>query len=64
MVEGRCMKCKKQVEMKDPVITKTARGGYMAKGKCPIHSETTVCAMMSKENAEKAMQSGEAKKGF
>jgi hypothetical protein len=64
MVEGRCMKCKKQVEIKNPVITKTARGGFMAKGKCPNHPETTVCAMMSKDNAEKAISSGEAKKGF
>ncbi|MCF7910466.1 DUF5679 domain-containing protein [Candidatus Pacearchaeota archaeon] len=64
MVKGRCMKCKEQVEMKEPVITQTSRGGYMAKGKCPVHTETTVCAMMSKDNAEKAIQSGEAKKAF
>jgi len=64
MVEGRCMKCQGQVEMTNPVINKTARGGFMAKGKCPTHTETTVCAMMSKDNAEKAMKSGEAKKGF
>ncbi len=64
MVQGRCMKCKQQVDIKDPVINKTARGGFMAKGKCPLHKETTVCAMMSKDNAEKAIQSGEAKQGF
>jgi len=63
MVEGRCMKCKKQVEMTNPAIHQTARGGYMAKGKCPTHKETTVCAMMSKDNAEKAMKAG-AKKAF
>jgi hypothetical protein len=64
MVEGYCVKCKKKGQkMKDPVITKTAKGGYMAKGKCP-DCPTTMCAMMSKDNAEKAIASGEAKKGF
>ncbi len=67
MVKGRCMRCKEQVEIKNPEIHQTARGGYMAKGKCPVvnpnHPETTVCAMMSKENAEKAIEEG-AKKAF
>jgi len=64
MVEAYCVKCKKKGQkMKEPVINKTARGGFMAKGKCP-DCGTTMCAMMSKDNAEKAMQSGEAKKGF
>ena len=64
MVEGRCMKCKKQVKITKPKITQTARGGFMAKGKCPEHTETTVCAMMSKDNAEKAIESGEAEKAY
>lgn len=64
MVEGRCMRCKEQVKMTKPRITMTSKGGYMAKGKCPKHPETTVCAMMSKVNAEKAMESGEAEKDF
>ena len=64
MVESYCVKCKKKGQkMKDPVINKTKRGGFMAKGKCP-DCGTTMCAMMSKEKAEKAMESGEAKKGF
>jgi len=63
MVQGRCMKCKAQVELQSPVVVQTARGGYMAKGKCPSHPETTVCAMMSKDNADKALKEG-AKKGF
>ena len=62
MVEGRCMKCKGPKKMKDAKITQTARGGYMAKGKCP-ECGTTVCAMMSKDNAEKAIKEG-AKKAF
>jgi len=63
MVEGRCMKCKTDKKMKNAVITQTARGGYMAKGKC-VDCGTTVCRMLSKENAEKAVKSGEAQKSF
>lgn len=62
MIQGRCMKCKEAVNMKDPVITQTPRGGFMAKGKCP-KCGTTVCAMMSKDKAEKAIKDG-AKKSF
>ena len=64
MVEAYCVKCKKKGQkMKDPVVGKTARGGFMAKGKCP-DCGTTMCAMMSKDNAEKAVSSGEAKKNY
>ena len=62
MVEARCMKCKAPREMKDAEIVQTARGGYMAKGKCP-QCGTTMCAMMSKDNAEKAIKAG-AKKSY
>lgn len=62
MVEARCMKCKEAKEMKNPEIVQTARGGYMAKGKCPTCG-TTMCAMMSKDNAEKAIKAG-AKKSY
>jgi hypothetical protein len=63
MVEAYCVKCKKKgQEMKDAAITQTTRGGYMAKGKCP-KCGTVMCAMMSKDNAEKAMKQG-AKKSF
>ena len=65
MVNGYCVRCReKGVEMKDPVISKTAKGGYMAKGTCSKDGKTTMCAMMSKENAEKAVESGEAKKAY
>ncbi|MDP2628669.1 MAG: DUF5679 domain-containing protein [Nanoarchaeota archaeon] len=64
MVEAYCVKCKKKGQkMKEAMMTQTSRGGYMAKGKCP-DCGTSMCAMMSKENAEKAMKSGEAKKAF
>jgi hypothetical protein len=62
MVTGYSVKAKKKVEIIDPAIYKTAKGGFMAKGKCP-ETGITVCAMMSKDNAEKAMEDG-AKKAF
>ena len=65
MVQGYCVVCKqKGIKMKDPVIEKTSRGGYIAKGICSKCNKTKMCAMISKDNAEKAMESGEAKKGF
>ncbi len=63
MITGYCMKCKeKEVELTEPEIVQTKKGGYMAKGK---HEKcgTTVCAMMSKENAQKAIEDG-AKKAY
>jgi hypothetical protein len=63
MVTAYCVKCKKKgQEMKNPEIVQTARGGFMAKGECP-DCGTKMCAMMSKDNAEKAIQEG-AKKSF
>lgn len=62
MVKAYCVKCKeKGVLMIDPAIHTTAKGGFMAKGKCP-KCGTVMCVMMSKVNAEAAMSSGEAKK--
>jgi len=60
MVTGYSVKAKKKVEMKDPVIHKTKKGGFMAKGICPL-TGITVCAMMSKDNAEKAIADGAGK---
>ncbi len=63
MVTGYCVKCKeKGVELSSPEVVQTAKGGYMAKGKHAACG-TTVCAMMSKENAEKAVEGG-ATKGY
>jgi endogenous inhibitor of DNA gyrase (YacG/DUF329 family) len=42
MTTGYCVRCKKKVEMKDEIETKTKRGTKMVKGKCPECS-TTVC---------------------
>ncbi len=44
MTEGYCVKCKKKVEMKDPVESTTKKGTKIAKGKCP-NCNTTVCRM-------------------
>lgn len=61
MVAGYCVKCKKKgVELKDPAVHQTKKGGFMAKGACPVCS-TTICCIMSKDNAEKAIQAGVTK---
>ena len=62
-MKGYCVKCKDKCDMKDASIVMTARGGYMGKGKCKSCG-TNMSAMMSKENAELAVKSGEAKKGY
>ncbi|MFA4960884.1 MAG: hypothetical protein WC548_04450 [Candidatus Pacearchaeota archaeon] len=65
MVEGYCVVCKeKGVPMKDAKITKTAKGGFMAKGVCSKCNKTTMCAMMSEANAMKAIESGQALKDY
>jgi hypothetical protein len=62
MVEGYCVKCKAKSQMKNPSILKTARGGYMAQGLCS-KCGTKMSAMMSEENALKAVKEG-AKKAY
>ena len=62
-IEGRCMKCKENKTMKDAQMTKTSRGGFMAKGKC-TDCGCGMCRIMSKDNAEKAVSDGEAKKAY
>ncbi|HLC55563.1 MAG TPA: DUF5679 domain-containing protein [Candidatus Nanoarchaeia archaeon] len=42
--QGRCMKCKKQVTIKDPKESLTAKGTKIAKGTCPACG-TIVCRM-------------------
>ncbi len=62
-MEGYCVKCKVKKEMKDPKVVKTAKGGYMGKGTC-VTCGTRMCGIISKDNAEKAVASGEAEKGY
>ena len=57
MVQGHCMKCKEKRDMKDAAINKTSRGGYMAKGRC-VKCDTKMAAILSKDNAEKAVKDG------
>ncbi len=61
MVQGHCMKCKTKREMKEATLNQTPRGTYMAKGTC-TECNTKMAAIMSKDNAEKALADGEAKK--
>ncbi len=70
MVTAYCVKCGKADKekgknktMKNPEISQTKRGGFIAKGLCP-DCGTKMCAIMSKDNAEKAIESGEAKKAY
>ena len=42
MVEAYCMRCRKKVEMKNPVTTKTKKGVPMSKGECSICG-TRIC---------------------
>ncbi len=62
-IEGRCMRCKEKKVMKDAKMTMTSRGGYMAKGQCSVCG-CGMCAIMSKDNAEKAVADGEAEKAY
>lgn len=62
-MEGYCVKCKAKKDLTDPIVNQTARGGFMAKGKCP-DCGTVMCRIMSKDNAEKAINDGSCKKGY
>lgn len=62
-MDARCMKCKSQQKMAEPLMTKTSRGGYMAKGKCSACG-CGMCKIMSEADALKAVSSGEAKKSY
>ena len=63
MIEARCMKCKAQKPMKKAKMTMTSRGGFMAKGNC-ADCDCGMCKIMSKDNAEAAVKSGDAEKAY
>lgn len=64
VIKARCMKCKENdKDMKDAQIVQTARGGYMAKGKCK-DCGCGMCKIRSKADAEKDIADGDAKKAF
>ncbi len=62
-IEARCMKCKEVRTMAEAQMTKTARGGFMAKGKCSTCG-SGMCKIMSKDNAAKSIEAGDAVKAY
>ena len=63
MIKAYCLKTKeKNVPMQDAVITKTARGGYIANGNDGKGNK--MAAILSEAKAMQALKDGVAKKGF
>jgi len=63
MIKAYCLKTKeKNVPMQDAVITKTAKGGYMAGGHDGKGNK--MAAILSEAKALQAIADGVAKKGF
>ena len=63
MITAYCLKTKeKNVPMQDAVVTKTARGGYMAQGHDGKGNKMT--AILAEAKALKAIEDGVATKGF
>lgn len=52
IIEGRCMSCKENKEIKNPKVKQMKNKAFMAKGKC-IDCGGNVCKILSKEDAEK-----------
>ncbi|MCB0507080.1 MAG: hypothetical protein R2739_07985 [Chitinophagales bacterium] len=63
MIKAYCLKTKeKNVPMHDAVVSKTARGGYMASGNDGKGNK--MAAILSEAKALQAIKDGVAKKGF
>jgi hypothetical protein len=63
MITAYCLKTKeKNVPMHDAVVTKTAKGGYMATGNDGKGNK--MAAIMGEAKALQAIKDGVAKKGF
>jgi hypothetical protein len=63
MITAYCLKTKeKNVPMHDAIITKTAKGGYMAGGHDGKGNK--MAAIMNEAKALKAIEDGVATKGF
>ncbi len=63
MITAYCLKTKeKNVPMLDAVVTKTAKGGYMATGNDGKGNK--MAAIMGEAKALQAIKDGVAKKGF
>ena len=50
-LEGRCMRCKTQREMKGVKLEKTKRGTFMARGNCTV-CNTNMAKILSVEQAK------------
>ena len=63
MIKAYCLKTKEKNEpMHDAVITKTAKGGYMATGNDGKGNK--MAAILNEAKANQAISDGVAKKGF
>jgi len=63
MLTAYCLKTKeKNVPMQDAVVTKTAKGGYMAQGHDGKGNKMT--AILGEAKALKAIEDGVAKQGW
>ncbi|MDZ4756794.1 MAG: hypothetical protein SGJ10_01475 [Bacteroidota bacterium] len=63
MIKAYCLNTKeKNVPMQDAVVSKTAKGGYMAKGHDGKGNK--MAAIMGEAKALQAIKDGVAKKGF
>ncbi len=63
MIKAYCLKTKeKDVPLQDAVISKTARGGYMAQGNDGKGNKLTT--MLGEEKALAAIKAGTAKQGW
>ena len=50
-LEGRCMRCKENREMKDLSVAPTAHGTFMARGKC-VKCGTNMAKILSADQAK------------
>jgi len=57
-----CLKTKQKEEMVDPIISKTSKGGYIAKGASKDGHKMSL--ILSKDNAEAAVAAGVKKEGW
>ncbi len=63
MIKAYCLKTKeKNVPMQDAVITRTAKGGYIANGNDGKGNK--MAAILSEAKALEAIKDGVAKKGY
>lgn len=62
VLEAYCLKTKQKEIMVDPIISKTSKGGFIAKSLTKDGHKVSV--IMSKDNAEAAVKSGIKKEGF